>query len=97
MRKMTTSSSTPSTNSDPDAECLLCNTTRENHGDRNHKFSEDGLLRPLDPPPKPRQEAPVHRDEQQIKATSFATLMEVLVEKNILDAKDVIRIFTGQG
>lgn len=94
---MTTSSSTPSTNSDPDEACQVCGVSREMHGDKNHKFSLDGQLVGLDPPPKPRQESPVHRDEERIKAASFATLIEVLAEKKLLDAKDIIRIFTGQG
>jgi hypothetical protein len=32
-----------------------------------------------------------------IQARSFAVLMEILLEKNLLDAKDVIRVFTGNG
>jgi hypothetical protein len=90
----------------PDDRCLVCDTTRENHGDKRHKFNDvDDQLYPLDPPPKPRAEAPRERGEtpapavvaEMIKAESFATLMEVLVEKEILDAKDVIRVFTGKG
>lgn len=96
-----TSSSTSSSKSDepavnPDEPCSICSETRENHGDKHHKFNTEGHLIPLDPPPKPRAEAPVHVSEA-IKAASFATLMEVLVEKEILTAKDVIRVFGGNG
>lgn len=93
---MTTSSSQLSTN--PDEVCQVCRVTRENHGDKNHKFSTDGQLLPLDPPPKPRAEAPTHRDDaQMLQAKSFATLLEVMVERGMIDARDVIRILTGQG
>lgn len=98
---MMTTSSTSSTKSepvDPDERCQICQQTRVNHGDAHHKFSTDGQLTPLDPPPKPRAEPPVHRDDvPAIQARSFAVLMEILLEKNLLDAKDVIRVFTGNG
>lgn len=101
MRKMTTSSLPPSTSSeppiDPDEVCGVCGDTRENHGDRHHKFSPNGDLVALPKAEPPRQRPPVHRDDVAIQAKSFATLIEVLVEKNLLDAKDVIRILMGQG
>lgn len=85
-------------NISPDDLCQVCQTPRDQHGDKHHKFSVDGQLIQLDPP-KPRQEAPRHRDEKPAapEAKAFATLIEVLAEKNILNTKDVIRIFSGQG
>ena len=81
---------------DPDERCQICSETRENHGDKHHKFSVDGQLAMLEPPPKPRATPPkeIGRDETAI---AFATLLEVLAEKEIIGAKDIIRILTGQG
>lgn len=92
----------------PDDVCLVCGTVRDQHGDKNHKFSQDGQLIPLDPPPEPRMKAPRHRDDPPAPAQpgvddgpniklAFATLVEVLVDKGILDVKDVLRIFRGEG
>lgn len=96
----------------PDDECLVCGTKRDEHGDKHHKFSTDGQLVELDPAPKPRMEAPRHRDDlagvepgPDLKL-AFATLVEVLSEKQInfdgvnrplLSTHDVIRIFSGRG
>lgn len=80
---------------DQDEQCQVCGEIRENHGDKNHKFSTDGQLLPLDPPKPASREAPRHRDDvvaEAIKAESFAMLLEVLAEKNILNEKDIIRI-----
>lgn len=68
---------------------------------------------PLKPGPKPDREAPKTRDEAKEEesrlpdvARAFATLVEILAEKKInfdgvnrplLDTKDIIRIFSGQG
>lgn len=87
---------------DPDELCAICNKTREMHGDMNHKFSEDGQLIPLEKRPEPRAQGPGHRDDPAPKPTdevsrAMATLVEVLIEKNVLDAKDVLRIFKGNG
>lgn len=81
---------------DQDEECKVCGTTRENHGDKNHQFNPiDDSLIPLKPRPEPTRQPPKHRDDvvaEAIKAESFATLLEVLAEKNILNEKDIIRI-----
>lgn len=80
---------------DQDEQCQICGETRENHGDKMHKFSTDGQLVPLDPPKPPTTPPPKHRDDvvaEAIKAESFAMLLEVLAEKNILNEKDIIRI-----
>lgn len=81
----------------PDETCALCGTTRENHGDAHHEFSEDGTLVMKKKPEPPRQPAPKERDStpatEQIKAKAFTMLVEILAEKGLLDTKDVIRIF----
>jgi hypothetical protein len=98
----------------PDEMCLVCETTRENHGDKNHVFNpvSDNLV-PLKPGPPARREAPRERASlgapqpgPSPEARAFATLVEILSEKTIsfdgvnrpiLDSKDIIRIFSGQG
>lgn len=97
----------------PDDTCEVCGTKRDEHGDRMHQFSMDGQLIELKPgpegrkPPQTKEEA----EAEQLKnlpniGRAFATLVEVLAEKKInfdgvnrplLDAKDIIRIFSGQG
>lgn len=77
---------------DMDETCVHCGLTRDEHGDSQHKFSLDGQLIPIDPPPKPSREAPRHRDDPPAPAgvevgpdlkLAFATLVEVLAEKKI--------------
>jgi hypothetical protein len=83
---------------DPDEQCQICHKKRDEHGDMNHKFSTDGQLIPIERE-KPRQQPPVHREDPKSTPTdrAFATLLEVLIEKNMLDARDVLRIMSGQG
>jgi hypothetical protein len=79
----------------PDEECALCSLTRENHGDAHHEFSVDGSLKMLKKPEPARQTPPAERGTEQIKAKSFAMLLEVLSEKGILNSVDLIRIFSA--
>lgn len=75
--------------------CQLCGLTRENHGDSNHEFSIDGQLIPTKPRPEPRQDPPRERVTQEMKANTLAMLVEILAEKDILNAKDIVRIFSA--
>lgn len=81
----------------PDDVCAVCNKTRENHGDAHHVFDmENEFPRPIPKPEPVKAAAPPPRPmTEQIKAASFAALMEVLTEKGILDAKDVIKVFSA--
>lgn len=89
----------------PDDVCLVCGTMREEHGDKHHLFNiTDDTLIPLKPGPEPRNKPPRERGESlkadpapDHVAESFATLMEILVEKDILDTKDILRVFRGRG
>lgn len=98
----------------PDERCMACDTTRENHGDKNHVFNAvDDTIIPIRKGEAPRREAPRERaslaapePRQSQEARALATLVEILSEKKIsfdgvnrpiLDAKDIIRIFSGQG
>lgn len=85
----------------PDDVCGVCETPRDQHGDKNHVFTLTDQLMPLSPAPKPRQDPPrerggVLRPEPPVDPTALglATLVEILAEKQILDAPDIIRIFT---
>lgn len=97
----------------PDDLCVICDTKRDEHGDRQHQFSLDGQLIPLNPGPEGRKppQTKAEAEAEQLKnlpdiGRAFATLVEVLAEKKInfdgvnrplLDTKDIIRIFSGQG
>lgn len=83
----------------PDEVCGVCEETRENHGDKNHEFNAEGVLIPKKkapdkapdapkPPPPPSTQADVKHIQD-----SFATLVEVLAEKEILSPHDIVRIF----
>lgn len=82
----------------PDDVCGVCSNTRENHGDMQHKFSVDGVLQKLDPPAPPRQQPPRHRDDpkpQDMEHGYVLRLTEVLIDKGILDARDLLRVMGG--
>jgi hypothetical protein len=98
----------------PDDVCEVCGTVRDEHGDKMHKFSTDGQLIPLEQGKPPAKEAPRHRDDPPPTSAgvgpdlgmAFATLIEVLAEKQIsfdgvgrelLTKQDIIRIFSGKG
>lgn len=93
----------------PDEECQVCGTTRENHGDKNHQFSIDGQLIPLKQGKPPRQQPPQRRDEaptpmsqtaQELAKDATAQmamrLIEVLTKKGLLTGEDLFVIFGGQ-
>lgn len=87
---------------DPDELCSICDKPRDMHGDMNHEFNTEGQLIQKKPRPEPDRKPPKHRDDEPDPKTdensrALATLVEVLIEKNILDAKDVLRIFKGNG
>lgn len=86
----------------PDDVCLVCGTIRDQHGDKQHKFNNmDDQVHKLDPPPKPGREAPRSRSEAQLEeyqnGKAIASLLEVLLEKGVIDGKDTIRILMGHG
>jgi len=81
----------------PDDECGVCSTKRDQHGDKLHVFTLTDQLIPVKEPPAPRQQAPQHREDKPQLEKPFATLVEILAEKQVIDAKDVVRIFFGEG
>lgn len=80
---------------DPDEECGVCGTTREQHGDKNHKFSVDGVLEPLDPKPVPRALPPGVRGGVDPSTRVVLRLVEVLIAKGVLDGQDLVHVFGG--
>lgn len=85
---------------DPDEVCGVCNTTRENHGDKHHAFSKDGELIPLKPgmparrqPPAPRGSMPAVMEAQSTGL--LLRLIERLAQKGLLDGPDLFMIFGG--
>ena len=89
----------------PDDVCLVCNTTRLNHGDRQHEFSLTGQLINKADRPEPKKEAPKLReaDEEQkqqefqetMETNAILRLTEVLIDKGVIDGKDTMYIFSG--
>jgi len=92
---MTSSQRTP----DPDEECRICGTKREEHGDRNHEFSSDGVLVPKKAPEPPREQAPQRRsyggEAKPDPTAAYLRLVERLIAKNLLNGEDLIYIFGG--
>lgn len=83
-------------------ECGVCGTTREDHGDKQHKFSMEGILTPLDPPPKPRQQPPVAKGEMSPEAQVLSKdpttqvmlrMVNRMVAKGLFDGADLMYIF----
>lgn len=94
----TTSSPVPKAND----ICGVCAETRENHGDKQHEFSIDGVLKKLSPAPQAKSTPPAERGSapaQQLSNDPIARLqvrlIERLVAKGILEGDDLIYIFGG--
>ncbi len=95
------------TSSQPKADdvCAVCDETRENHGDKQHEFSLDGVLTPKKAGPPPRREPPQERGAQPSPAQVLGNdpvarlqirLIERMVAKGLLDGEDMLYIF-GNG
>lgn len=87
----------------PDDICGVCNETRENHGDKQHKFSIEGILEEKDPPAPPRQAPPRERGQSPEAAALgrdpvaglVLRLIETLVQKEVLKGDDLVKLFGG--
>lgn len=88
----------------PDDECQVCMETRENHGDKNHKFSVDGILEPKEPAPKARQQPPAFKGQESRAqrlggdptAALSLRLIERLVSKGVFNGDDLVYLFGGE-
>lgn len=87
----------------PDDICAVCETKRDEHGDKEHEFNLDGILIPKKKPEPARQAAPRERGEApplkpagvEEMEKSHLRLIEVLVEKGVLNGFDVVKILGG--
>lgn len=84
----------------PYDRCAVCDTTREEHGDKHHAFSLDGELIPLKPGMPPRRQAPTPRGAMPMNLESQTTglllrLIERLAQKGLLEGPDMVMIFGG--
>lgn len=87
----------------PDDLCGVCETKRDEHGDKQHEFNLAGDLIPKKKPEPARQQPPKERGEAPatpIKGVeevekSHLRLIEVLVTKGVLNGHDVVQILGG--
>lgn len=86
----------------PDDRCGVCNTLRDEHGDKRHEFNLDGQLIELGPAPTARQQPPQAKGEPSAKANELSRdpvaslclrLTERLVAKGLFDGDDLMYIF----
>lgn len=78
----------------PDETCGLCGIARDQHGDKAHQFSSDGLLVPT----RPKKEEQVVRHtppNSQEQLNMNMRLIERLIAKGLLDGDDLVYIFGG--
>lgn len=76
--------------------CGVCGETRENHGDMNHVFDVEGQLKRKEAAGPPRQAPPeMAGTTAQMTQNAFLRLIEVLVNKGLLDGEDLVRVFGG--
>lgn len=85
----------------PDELCSICEVKRDEHGDMNHEFNLLGQLIPLKPAAPARQDPPKERDPNPKPhgvgemEKAFLRLNEVLLEKGVIDGRDLIQILGG--
>lgn len=95
---------TTMTSSQPKADdvCAVCDETRENHGDKQHEFSLDGVLKPIKQGAPARSEPPRERTAAGVAlgndpvARLQVRLIERMVAKGLFDGEDLMYIF-GNG
>lgn len=85
----------------PDDICGVCQTKRDEHGDRQHEFNIEGQLIPKKKPepgrpaPQAKGESPAQQGVESERDKAFLRLMEVLLEKGVIDGRDTIQILGG--
>lgn len=93
------------TSNNPDDPCGVCQTQRDEHGDKMHEFNLLGYLIPKAEPEAPRQSPPqLKGDELKSAAQVLGSdpvarlqlrLITRLVNKGLLDGADLVHIFGG--
>ncbi len=89
----------------PDDICGVCGSKRDEHGDRAHEFNLEGNLvekkKPeparQSPPGELRGSSPTSAKPSGVEEVekSHLRLIEVLIGKGVLDARDVVSILGG--
>lgn len=82
----------------PDDLCGVCDITRENHGDMQHKFSIDGILESLPTPSVPKGLPPQTKGSAPTESMQIALMLrtiERLTAKGIFNGEDLVYIFGG--
>jgi hypothetical protein len=84
----------------PDEACEVCGETRINHGDKQHRFSTDGALIPVQPGPAPRNAPPTSGGQAAILSKDPTTqlvlrLVDRLINNGTLSGDDALYIFGG--
>lgn len=85
--------------SDLDIPCLVCDTLRSEHGDKNHIFSTDGSLTAMKPGPSRKEPPQGGRGPGITEAHTVGLtlrVIETLTQKGILSSQDLLYIFGGQ-
>ena len=81
---------------DPDQVCELCGLKRDEHGDVQHEFSTDGILRKKAAPTVPKNISPAVRSVGGDPTTRLTLrLIERLISKGVLEGDDLVHIFGG--
>lgn len=79
----------------PDDVCEVCQETRENHGDKHHKF---GTLEPIQPGEPARQIPPTAAGKELSNdpvARLQLRMIEQLAKKGVFTGDDLMVIFGG--
>lgn len=80
----------------PDDICGVCNLTRDQHGDMQHEFSADGVLKKKTPPPVPNNVSPAIRGMANDPTVRLVLRMvQRLTDKGLLEGDDLVYIFGG--
>lgn len=92
---------TTSSKVSPTDRCGVCETIREEHGDKNHEFNLDGQLLPIKKGEPPRQSAPQPKGStpkvDDLQAANLGLrIIDRLVTKGIFDAVDLMYVL-GNG
>ena len=78
--------------------CGLCGLKRDEHGEVQHEFSVEGVLKKKAPPTVPRNIPPSPRGQAMVNDPTVRMnlkLIERLIAKGVLDGDDLLYIFGG--
>lgn len=85
-------------NLNPDDLCAICETRRDEHGDKNHKFSTDGILIQVKPGDNPKSAPPTNPNNPLNRdplTPVILRLVERMIQAGLLEGDDLQYIFGG--